>query len=43
MLAATPVLLLLQLALLPIYLGLMLGAQSEGWSRRGRLSRRSSC
>ncbi|MCD7040162.1 arsenic resistance protein [Pseudomonas sp. MAFF 311095] len=30
MLAATPVLLLLQLALLPIYLGLMLGAQSEG-------------
>ncbi|MGF6098604.1 arsenic resistance protein [Pseudomonas sp. 18175] len=29
MLAATPVLLLLQLALLPVYLGLMLGAQSE--------------
>ncbi|MEJ5279644.1 arsenic resistance protein [Pseudomonas sp. MYb541] len=29
MLAATPVLLLLQLALLPIYLGVMLGAQSE--------------
>ncbi|WDU61980.1 arsenic resistance protein [Pseudomonas poae] len=29
MLAATPVLLLLQLALLPMYLGLMLGAQSE--------------
>jgi ACR3 family arsenite transporter len=28
MLAATPVLLLLQLALLPVYLGLMLGAQS---------------
>ena len=30
MLAATPVLLLLQLALLPIYLSLMLGAQSDG-------------
>ncbi|WP_017529564.1 arsenic resistance protein [Pseudomonas fluorescens] len=30
MLAATPVLLLLQLALLPVYLGVMLGAQSEG-------------
>lgn len=30
MLAATPVLLLLQLLLLPMYLGLMLGAQSEG-------------
>ena len=30
MLAATPVLLLLQLALLPIYLSVMLGAQSEG-------------
>lgn len=29
MLAATPVLLLLQLALLPVYLGLMLGAQSD--------------
>jgi ACR3 family arsenite efflux pump ArsB len=29
MLAATPVLLLLQLALLPLYLGLMLGSQSE--------------
>ena len=29
MLAATPVLLLLQLALLPVYLGFMLGAQSE--------------
>ena len=29
MLAATPVLLLLQLVLLPVYLGLMLGAQSE--------------
>lgn len=29
MLAATPVLLLLQLALLPVYLGLMLGAQSQ--------------
>jgi ACR3 family arsenite efflux pump ArsB len=29
MLAATPVLLLLQLALLPLYLGLMLGPQSE--------------
>lgn len=29
MLAATPVLLLLQLALLPIYLGVMLGSQSE--------------
>ncbi|KRP59811.1 arsenic resistance protein [Pseudomonas trivialis] len=29
MLAATPVLLLLQLALLPVYLGLMLGTQSE--------------
>ena len=29
MLAATPVLLLLQLALLPIYLGVMLGTQSE--------------
>ena len=30
MLAATPVLLLLQLALLPVYLGVMLGEQSEG-------------
>jgi ACR3 family arsenite efflux pump ArsB len=30
MLAATPVLLLLQLALLPMYLGVMLGAQSDG-------------
>ncbi|MBV4453856.1 MULTISPECIES: arsenic resistance protein [Pseudomonas] len=30
MLAATPVLLLLQLALLPVYLSVMLGAQSEG-------------
>lgn len=30
MLAATPVLLLLQLALLPIYMSLMLGAQSDG-------------
>ena len=30
MLAATPVLLLLQLLLLPMYLGLMLGPQSEG-------------
>ncbi|VVN22559.1 hypothetical protein PS683_04447 [Pseudomonas fluorescens] len=30
MLAATPVLLLLQLSLLPIYLSLMLGAQSDG-------------
>ena len=29
MLAATPVLLLVQLALLPVYLGLMLGAQSD--------------
>ncbi|WP_300632972.1 arsenic resistance protein [Pseudomonas sp.] len=29
MLAATPLLLLMQLALLPVYLGLMLGAQSE--------------
>lgn len=30
MLAATPILLLLQLLLLPLYLGLMLGAQSQG-------------
>ena len=35
MLAATPVLLLLQLALLPVYLGLMLGAQSEGVVQAG--------
>jgi arsenite transporter len=35
MLAATPVLLLLQLALLPVYLGLMLGAQSEVVVRAG--------
>lgn len=41
MLAATPVLLLLQLLLLPVYLGLMLGAQSEVVVQAGRLSRRS--
>ena len=41
MLAATPLLLLLQLLLLPVYLGLMLGEQSAVWWLRGRLSRRS--
>ena len=35
MLAATPMLLLLQLALLPVYLGLMLGSQSEGVVQAG--------
>ena len=35
MLAATPVLLLLQLVLLPVYLGLMLGPQSQGLVQAG--------